>query len=76
METIPPDHRILHAFKRGREEGAKQHKYGRRNPYGENKPYERDAWFAGYDEEFDPSPVLRASMIELGLLPGRKETRT
>jgi hypothetical protein len=51
--TIPDNKVILIAFRRGQELGAKRTKYGRTQcPYGESRPYQRDAWLAGYDWEY------------------------
>lgn len=47
---IPDDRIIIAAFERGQTAGAKGQKYGRTQcPYGESRPYQRDAWLAGYD---------------------------
>jgi len=47
---IPPDYTLIKAFERGRNCGSAGHKYGRTQcPHGDSRPYQRDAWLAGYD---------------------------
>jgi hypothetical protein len=46
----PRDHILIAAFDRGRTKGQLGTKYGRTQcPHGESRPYQRDAWLAGYD---------------------------
>lgn len=46
----PPDHVLVATFERGRVRGRLGNKYGRSQcPYGEQRPFMRDAWLAGYD---------------------------
>jgi ribosome modulation factor len=52
----PPDHVLLNAFNRGAAQGCLGAKYYRDEcPYGESKPWHRDAWLAGYDEAWTPA---------------------
>jgi len=50
----PSDHVLLAAFNRGADRGRHRAKHYRDQcPYGESRPYQRDAWLAGYDHAWE-----------------------
>lgn len=48
--NIPDDKHLVAAFERGQAKAVLRTKFGRTEcPYGEARPYMRDAWLTGYD---------------------------
>lgn len=53
----PPNAVLIAAFNRGAARGRIGAKHYRDEcPYGEDRPWQRDAWLAGYDEAWAPAP--------------------
>lgn len=60
--TAPRDHILCAAFERGRTQGKLQQKWGHTQcPYGPSRPWQRDAWFAGYDYGWKETAFARAA---------------
>lgn len=54
--TPPRDPVLVAAFERGRRRGCQRQRFNNANPYSVSRPFQRDAWAAGFAYGSDEGP--------------------